>query len=379
MQQVVEDWDLAFVMPNLQLTAPFEFGQIAFVPPEDSRLVDISGKNTAADILLHGFRNHGGDSIQPSAVLYKSINPLQDLWEGIVDARNCLAIASILNAWQLSIGHSSNYQARYSDYFDFYSRWPSKDGNELIYRGPAFGVISAVGRTFRAQPYPYINRCRPPLCNVSPDEALLSQLIKVWTRVHSNRKPRPGDRRILRSLSLAYEAGRVPQTMDNPLYDHGKHCSMWVSALETLAHPTQGEVSRRTVLELIGRRRFGDRRVAAHRLVRIRNRKFPLNLGQRLCVLLYKARNAFLHGNALPMNVFIPGRLANGVRMLDVAPLLYLTGLEATFGPPRKRKVRYTTRQEQRIADILDIVNHNVLEHAFARAVGWRNQLGLPT
>jgi hypothetical protein len=254
MQQVVEDWDLAFVLPNLQLTVPFEFGQIAFVPPEDSRLVDISAKNKAADILLHGFRDHGGESIQPSAVLYKSINPLQDLWEGIVDARNCLALASVLNAWQLSIGCSSNYQARYSDYFDFYSRWPSKDGKELVYRGPAFGLISTVGRTFQAQPYPYINRCRPPLCTVSPDEALLSELIKVWARVHNSRKPRPGDRRILRSLSVAYEAGRVPQTMDNPFYDHGKHCSMWVSALETLAHPSRSRVSQRTVLELLGRR-----------------------------------------------------------------------------------------------------------------------------
>jgi hypothetical protein len=359
------NWDLAFVMPNLQLGRSWDFGEIAFV---------------AAHVLLEGFSDQSGQALWPAASIFVSKNSFSDLRGAIVDARNCLALSCVLNGWQLSIGCQSNFLIRDSDYFDFYPRWPSHDGKELVYQGPAFGLISTVGRRFNAQPHAYIRPCHPQLRQPLPDQRLLTNLSRVWSRVHMSAKPRPGDSRILRSLSVAYEASRVPQAMDNPLYDHGKHCSLWVSALETLAHPSRSRVSQKTVLELLGRRKLGERRLAAKRYVRIRkNERLALNQVQRLCVLLYRARNAFLHGNALPLSVFIPPRLGEGVRLLDVGAVLYLTSLEATFGPPRpRRRVRHKTREAQRLDDIFEIMSHNTLEHAFERAVGWRNQIGLP-
>lgn len=374
-----ERWDLGFVTPNLELDAAFEFDGIAFVPGADARVGDIASNNEAARMLLDGFREQRGQGVRPSGVIFRSDNSFRDLWAAMVDARNCLAVSCVLNGWQLSIGCSNNFLVRDSDYFDFYPRWPSKDGKSLVYRGPSLHLVSMVGKSFIAQGHAYILRCRPPLCRAQPDEDLLSNLQKVWRRVHCPVKPKASDYRLLRSLSLAYEAGRVPQTMENPLYDHGKHCSMWISALETLAHPTRGHVSRQTVLDLLAKRALSDRRVAAKRVVRIgRSRRTPLNLVQRLCLSLYEARNAFLHGNKLPMHVFLPRRLAKGIRLLDVAPLIYLVALQAIVGTTaRKRRLYRNASEAKRLAAIFDIMSYNTLENAFSRAVGWKNEFGM--
>src|SRR4051812_34109621 len=102
------DWKLAFVMPNLQLQAPFDFGGIAFVPNADSRLAQIRSTNKAAGILLDGFRD-GGRKLTPAAVVFSEPHKFEELWSAIVDARNCLALACACNGWQLSVGYPSNF------------------------------------------------------------------------------------------------------------------------------------------------------------------------------------------------------------------------------------------------------------------------------
>lgn len=60
MTETIPDWDLAYVMPNLQLGYSCEFEEIAFVPANDSRLVQIASKNKAARVLLEGFSDQSG-------------------------------------------------------------------------------------------------------------------------------------------------------------------------------------------------------------------------------------------------------------------------------------------------------------------------------
>ncbi len=168
--------------------------------------------------------------------------------------------------------------------------------------------------------------------------------------------------------------------MDNPFYDHGKHCSFWVSALETLAHPTRKNVTLNEVLTLLEKRRMHDSRISSRRLMvtkwskkKAKRERLPLNLVQRLYKRLYDSRNAFLHGNKLTIKIFVPPGLREGVRLLDVAPLIYLTALEAEIGPRQSRALQSKNPAIRMRALIQDIFHHNALEDAFCRAMGFES------
>lgn len=367
-------WHLLAVMPNLELQSGFELDGLALVPSSDPRLTQIRRENNAARTLLDAVSDTGGRKVRCAAAIGTSLSGESvRSWDAIVDARNCLALAMALNGWQLSIGQPNNFLVRYTDYFDFFPRWPNRTGDMLLYSGPGLGLATTVERKLVAQGHPYILPAGGIMSRPQPDESLLARLAAVWRRVHVTPTSRRYDRRLLRSLSLAYEAARVPQAMENPLYDHGKHCSFWVSAFESLAHPGSGDANLKTVLDLIGRRPLGDRRVATRRQTRLGRRKqyWALSLPQRLYVRLYNARNRFLHGDRLSIRTFIPHGLAEGVRLLDVAPLLYVAALDAILGLPRKRRPRHRDARARRLDAIFAIMSHNTLERAFMRAVGW--------
>jgi hypothetical protein len=217
-----------------------------------------------------------------------------------------------------------------------------------------------------------------------PDERIFGALRTVWRRVHILQKVQPANYRQLRSLSVAYEACRVPQAMDNPLYDHGKHCSFWVAAIEALAHRARKGSGLKQVLDLLERREIRDRRVRRRRFTLVNKRATKkikrfrlLNLVQRLYKHLYDSRNAFLHGNKLRIKLFVPPGLKEGVRLLDVAPLLYLTALEAELIP--QQPVVATPLKKLSPAKLRTVIESclsrdNTLEVAFRRATDSRYQ-----
>jgi hypothetical protein len=373
-------WRLAYLLPNLQLASRFELDGLAFVPNEDARLTAIRNSNNAARALLDGVRDTGGHKLNPAAVIYRSPARFRNLMAAIVDARNCMALACVLNGWQLSVGQLNNFYIRDSDYFDFYPRWPSDDGQKFCYEGPSLGLVSNVPANFTAQAHPYIlPGGNFPHSRAEPDVEIYSQLCDVWRRIHVSGTPQAADYRRLRSVSVAYEACRVPQAMDHPLYDHGKHCSFWVSALETLAHPSRRKVTLEQVMWLLERRRFRDARIRKRRVIIIRQarrksdrKRMPVNSIQRLYKRLYDCRNAFLHGNTLSIEIFIPPELCKGVRLLDVAPLIYLAALEAELNPrighPGRPTKKLTVKKVRAL--IKGSFRHDALEDAFRRAMG---------
>jgi len=136
-----QHWRLAYVLPSLQLESPIEFDGLAFVPNSDPRLGPIRTSNRASHALLDGFKDTGGTQLRPAAAIYVSPTTITNLMEAMVDARNCLALACVLNGWKISIGELNNFLIRDTDYFDFYPRWPSDDGKNLCYLGPALEWI----------------------------------------------------------------------------------------------------------------------------------------------------------------------------------------------------------------------------------------------
>lgn len=356
------EWQLGYAIPNLRLRETFDFGDIAIVGGGDPRMGEIMRSNPAAKALLSGFQGSLGPKGVSSGIVFRNPATFPDLRSAMVDARNCVAVASACFGWITSIGLGNNFGVRYTDYFDFYPRWPSNDGESLRYEGEALSMAFVDCSGFRGETHRYLST--PSFRFPVLDPVLLNTMAKSWRRIHVTARARKVDRRLMRALSVAYEACRVPQAMDNPIFDHGKHCALWVSAFETLSHPGT-RVGLKEVLELIGKRPLLDPRLS-RRVKMIQKqgnngkRTFYLNAAQRLYFRLYKARNAFLHGNRLSVRSFVPGCLANGVRLLDAAPLVFYTALEAVvFKRPRPL-----------LDEIEEIFRYKFLEEAFGRALG---------
>lgn len=96
-----------------------------------------------------------------------------------------------------------------------------------------------------------------------------------------------------------------------------------------------------------------------------------LNLVQRLYKRLHDSRNAFLHGNKLRTKLFVPPGLKDGVRLLDVAPLLYLAALEAELIP--QQPIVANPRKKLSPAKLRTVIksclsHDNTLEDALRRA-----------
>lgn len=348
-------------MPNLLLHEAFEFGDIAIVDGKDDRLKEIMQSNPAAEALLSGFEYSLGEKSISSAMIYRKRNSFEDLWTAMVDARNCVAVVSACCGWTLSIRQRHNFTIRYTDYFDFYPRWPSKDGKGTVYQSEARTLLTsdATGFMGTANPHLSVSKFSKPFVDFS----LLDDLAKIWRRVHLKERGSTSARRLMRSLSMAYEACRVPQAMENDVYDHGKHISLWISAFETLAHPGT-RVGLQDVMILIEKREFNHPKLKRKVGMKYRGKFISVNAAQRLYFYLYRARNSFLHGNPLTVRAFMPRCLGSGLRLLDTAALVFLAALEATLLESRKKD---TNDQDGSIESIL---KHNSLEDSFLRALG---------
>lgn len=356
-------------MPNLISRDSFNFGDISIVSGDEDLLKEIEENNPAAEALLSGFKASLAVGKRPAALIYRNPHKFADLRMAMIDARNAVAVASACYGWIGTIGQPNAFALRYTDHFDFYPRWPTTDGKRLVYQGPAISLVSNVA-SFSGTTHPYLsvtNFSQPAF-----DDDLLPSITKAWRRIHVTGRASRQDHRLFRALSVAYEACRVPQAMDNPFYDHGKHCSLWVSAFETLAH--SGTWAGHTqVVTLIGKRHLADPRLSRKVCMKVsmkggkggKPKIAPLNVAQRLYTRLYAARNKFLHGNKISLRDFVPKGLGEGIRLLDTAPLVFHTALEAFLLlkplPPPKDGAE----------EIHRILRYKALEDGFVRALGF--------
>ena len=66
----------------------------------------------------------------------------------------------------------------------------------------------------------------------------------------------------------------------------------------------------------------------------------PLNYVQKLYFRLYRARNAFLHGNPVERDLLFIGKTDSDSVFIQVAPLVYQSALEARLVPQQERRRR---------------------------------------
>lgn len=326
------EWLMAFAMPNLLLRETFEFGDIAFVGASDDRLQRIIDSNPAAAALQAGFDHCLPAGARPSAAILRSDHRFKDPWQALVDARNIVGVLACCQGWVRNIGLLNQIFYRATEHFDFYPYRPRDDGKYLLCINSETNSITSRLEKFKGGVHPWL--FIHPSHRIEVDEALLSSLQSVWVRIHVQGATGHSDRRLMRSLSVAYEACRTPVQMESFLHDHGRHCSLWVSAFETLAHPgPPHKVGISQVLDLIGQRKlcgdeWNDRE--PYEIGRGQSRRvYSLNVAQQLYRDLYQARNDFLHGNELKIETFVRSGLGAEIRLLDTAPLVYHAAIEA--------------------------------------------------
>jgi hypothetical protein len=348
-------WMLIVVVPNLPLKTAKEFAPFAFVPNDDERLKEIRQTSKAAAALLNNFKNNFGRPCPPSALIMEKNAPDRFReWSVIVDLRNAFAIASICGGWQHKIGNLNVWWPLYSDYFDIYPFYPHSDGTGLVHLGQGLSSYDSAAK-FIGQPHPDLPTGTHWNFDVTPDERLLPPLIQLWKqRAERNRRDWKNEA-LFRSLAVAFRAARLAKGSDNQMFDLGIQLSLWVSAHECLIHPgNHGRAGLNAVWDLLAKRRWVDPELQIKSRMRYSRGKpdktRPLNYVQKLYFRLYRARNAFLHGNPVKRDLLFIGNTNSDSVFIQVAPLVYQTALEARLLPHQKRRRHRKLEEVIRIA-----------------------------
>jgi hypothetical protein len=276
--------------------------------------------------------------------------------------RNAFAVASVLKGWQHAIGSANIWFPQYSDYFDLYPIFPSRDGVGLICDSFALKSYDDADE-FQGQPHPDLSASRLSF-RVSADERLLNLLVCEWKAKYATAKPSWKQTAVFRSLAIAYRAARLPKGCDHIIFDIGVQLSLWVSAHECLTHPGPGAwTGINEVLALLGKVRWRRKELMAkRRRVETRGRRNgqptkPMTYAQHLYRRLYDARNDFLHGNPVGVKTVFVGPATRDGLSIQVAPLIYSAALESALSAPVPRKKR----------DLQEIIRAIPLENALLK------------
>ena len=327
-----EKLSVCFVMPNLRIELPIETKYVGILPATDSRVVAIAKRDSAVNALVNGFSDRWGAKREVSVMVIHKDAPKRILdISALVSFRNIFAICRILQSWQFSIGSPNAFGTRFSDYDDFYPFSPTRDGKELLHLGFALNSLETP-ENFCGQIYPDLPSVDNDL-HYAHDENLFDLLKRAW--VDRFEKGRRGwkSNKLFRSLAIAYHASSLPKKNGLWFYDFGVSVALWISAIETLAHPGKGERSDlRTVLDLLAKCRFKDAFVKRKRRIKHRSvQNRAGNAAEYPYWRLYDSRNAFLHGNPVTVHDVLYKKRRIASLLTSVAPALFCGALLCHF------------------------------------------------
>ena len=367
-------WRLTFVLPNLRLgehrRSPSEvtlgLEGIAIVPATDSRVVEIREWSEPADRFLRSFHDGNGTAITPAVLIVREDwhsgivgNP-----EAVISFRNAVAASCILPfraQWQ-NHGWSGVW---WSESFDHHPARLRPDGSKFDYRTPALNSIG-----FRLDGLQLTPDLRVPRTDLMhTDENVADRLARAWRLRYSQKRENRKTARVFRSLEVAYEALGLRFTSYSTLSAVGLSVVPWATAIEVLATPDAGDVTKWDCTRLIEKHEFSDPRLQRKKCW-VKTDSRPMTLAQKLFLRLYKARSKFVHGDQVSVELL----LTNGDEappLLSLASTIYRTALMAYLEehwPRRTTSSLETTPAEQLRRHVRD--NHAVYEDHLLNAVG---------
>ena len=341
------------VMPNLHMEKAVETKYVALLPANDARLQEMAKASIAVHGLVNCFTDEFGEACTPTALVFRTDAPASVLnIEALVSYRNIFAISSLLRAADFTVGNPNVFWPLFSDFFDFYPFTPFSDGQHLSHQGMALSANNPA-EGFRGQIQPNLprtdNHVRP-----EPDTILYPLLLKAWIeRYVKNRRRKPLGK-LFRSLAVAYHAASVPKKNLMMGYDFGINIGLWVSAFESLAHPGVKKVNLTDVIELVEGLKFRDKGIQRKRRVilrKIKGKPADVKVTNGVGYLysrLYRARNAFMHGDTVTFGSIFHITSEGSSLLTRIAPVVFKTALLSYFGY-KGRKVRVSGFKEPMI------------------------------
>jgi hypothetical protein len=320
-------WIILFALPDLNLSESIGNENIAIVPHNDPRIIEITKQSSYAKALVGNFEDQFGRKNYPSLLIVSDIAPqqLRDI-DAIVGFRNIVALATIIKGHEHRLTSTFVAFPLYSDFFDFYPITITKDDDGFLTQSPSILGFDDEKRKFRGQTSPSL--AGQGYVSAKPIGHLFDQLQKVWQRRYLRKKFNEWSTRTLfRSLEMAYQATTMPFKNHSTIYDFGSSASLWVSAFEILSHPKTGKADLSTVLNLLGKYQWNDKKVKKSYRIKYRRQKLSVNIVQKLYKELYDTRNDFLHGNPVKSSRLYPFKNIKVHPITRFAPLIYKVGL----------------------------------------------------
>ena len=174
-------WELIFLLPNLGFRDSVGNKDIAIVPADDPRAVEIASSNELAATIIQGFEDQFRRKVYPSLLLININGPdtLRDI-DTIVSFRNIFALTSIIKGYERSVKLSSLVSPIYSDYFDFYPISISRKNDGFITSSPAILGFDDETQLFRG--HISAGLPNPDYIYARPDNQLFVLLERAWER-----------------------------------------------------------------------------------------------------------------------------------------------------------------------------------------------------
>jgi hypothetical protein len=341
-------WLAVHILPNLELPRPevqetdswplpwnggLTLGSrdAAIVPPEDQRVLAICAGSRAAKAMIHGCRGVTGQASRASVLIVRSAAELS--MEALIDFRNAIAFTHLLKA-RCHVVQSGNGSALcWSDIWDCHPAMVTTT-DRLIVQTAALKEIFAENAKFAAMCSPLTGVSRDRLF---ADDYLAWALGRAWRqgcKRHRRRDSLFG--RLLRSLEVAYHAAAVPAKHGGSVYEFGMQAALWISALEILAWRDREDkdVKMSDVLRLLGTNSRTLTGVdASRRRMRIGRRVISVAPIEQACILMYRARNAFLHGNWVTWRALTHTTRMGKVNLHQLAGVVYRAALRSYLQP----------------------------------------------
>jgi len=325
MADIKDKWQFAFVLPNLSIKQAIDSQYVAIVPSNDQRVQNIVTKYPILRYLVDGFSDQFKRKVTPNLLIFNTDIPLKSLKSGaLIDFRNIFAICCIVTAWQnfLIRGQWFVY-GQYSEYFSLYPIMPTQDYKYLTIQSPAvIGLDNP--KSFSGQTNPAL---AGPAYTIECDSYIFTPLIQAWEKRYINGSLSDLNTNILfRSLQVACQACAIPDTNYPSIYDYGARLAQWVSAFEILARSKSKNVGQIDVLNLISLFPSVSKHISNKRYVIFESKAKGAirgNLPQKLCHLIYEARNDFIHGNPVSSKNIYPWHNKKTYPLNFFAPLLY--------------------------------------------------------
>jgi hypothetical protein len=356
-------WIIIFALPDLNLKESIGNENIAIVPHDDPRIIEIVNKSAYARALVENFEDQFGRKNYPSLLIISADAPQHfcDI-DAIVGFRNIVAITTIIKGYEHSLTSTFVAYPLYSDYFDFYPITITKDDDGFLTQSPSLLGYDDEHKEFTGQTSPSL--AGPGSVRAESLGNLFDFMHTVWQRRYSRKRySEQSTRTLFRSLEMAYQASTMPFKNHSTIYDYGASASLWVSAFEILSHPKNRNANLLTVLDLIGKYEWLHKDLKRRSYTIDYRDKKKVNLSQKLYKELYDTRNAFLHGNPVTPNRLKPFGRKDSPIITRFAPLLYKVAL-ISFLEQFKTK-----RKSKRIDILKDYARKSITERNLAEAL----------